>query len=44
MCDSQLACLRKKESEIQTVFEQTLQAIKAGRKAMEEEFIRVVGV
>ena len=44
LCDSQLACLRKKEPETQTVFEQTLQAIKAGRKAREEEFIRVVGV
>lgn len=44
LCDSQLACLRKKGPKTQAVYERTLQAIKAGRKAMEEEFIRIVGV
>ena len=42
LCDTQLAHLRKKDNEIKTEFEQNMQAVKARRKAMEKEFIRIV--
>ncbi|MCP4575390.1 MAG: hypothetical protein GY846_03775 [Deltaproteobacteria bacterium] len=42
LCDSQLACLRKKGREAQETFNRSLRIIKTGRKEMEAEFIRVV--
>lgn len=42
LCDTQLAYLRKKDFEKQSELEQDMQAVKAQRKAMEEEFVRIV--
>lgn len=42
LCPSQVANLRKKSRSVQDTFSQAIQAIKAGRKEMEAEFIRVV--
>ena len=42
LCDSQLACLRKKDAGTQRIFKQSIKAIKTGRKKMEKEYIRIV--
>ncbi len=42
LCPTQKANLYRKDRHIQDRFSQTIQAIKAGRKEMEAEFIRIV--
>ncbi len=42
LCDSQLACLRKKDQETQDVFNQAIQTVNKKRTAIEDVFIRVV--
>ncbi len=42
VCPPQMTRLRKKAAPVREKFDQTVQAIKNGRKEMEDEFVRVV--